>query len=248
MQCVRAMTEAVRVLVVDDERTIVESAGDYLRARGFDVTTARELEEAEALVVVDEFDVVVTDVRLRPGGRHEGLALTAFVVDRAPATGVIVMTAMTSDEMDRSARENGACVVLHKPVPLPQLERNVLAIASRCTIRGAAPTLCDPLRGACGTNPGTSADLIRLGALLAAVTPGRAEEDNATTLRAILEVLARIDATDRPRVAGMLGHCLSGSGAESSILAATRHQAVAGAVAIEVSARLRALSRTIRHA
>jgi DNA-binding NtrC family response regulator len=129
----------LRVLIVDDEPTIVESTSDYLRLRGFVVETAHGRAEAEALIVaVDPFDVVLTDVRLSDRGREDGLELTSFINGHSPETGVIVVTAYAGEETQRLAHARGACVVLQKPVPLTVIERNVVSIANR----GARSSSC----------------------------------------------------------------------------------------------------------
>src|SRR5258708_12363926 len=56
-----------RVLLVDDEPSILFAAQRYLTANGFEVQCAQELEEAQALLSNDAFDIVVTgSTRMKP--------------------------------------------------------------------------------------------------------------------------------------------------------------------------------------
>jgi DNA-binding response OmpR family regulator len=236
------MSSALRILVVDDEPTIVDSAGQYLRARGFVVTTARELEEAEALLVFDEFDVVVTDVRLTAGSREEGLELTSFVKGRSPRTAVIVMSGFVSEETRHTALENGACLVLDKPVPLSVIEQSVVSISSKCALAGTfRGVLCEPLRIAAGRSAAASTEVTRLSELLSELSPERGDDDNAATIEAMLRVVDRLDASPNRRLGEMVGFCLSGSTVLAAVAGATSGQPHARRLANRLQERLQAL-------
>ncbi len=236
------MTCTLRVLVVDDEPTIIESTGDYLRVRGFEVATARELEEAEALLMVDEFDAVVTDVRLTPGGHEEGLELAAFVAGRSPRTPVIVVTGFASEETERVARERGACLVLQKPVPLSLIEQSLVSITSSCVFNGSQRgVLCEPLRMAAKGAITASIDVVRLAALLSALSPERTDEENTETLEGMLRVIAHLEANSSRQLTTMVGFCLSGSSVLAAIVGATTAQDHAGEAANRLLERVELL-------
>ena len=63
-----------RVLIVDDETSLLFAARQYLTDTGFEVECAREAEEAQALLANFEFDVVITDIRLTELQGAEGLS------------------------------------------------------------------------------------------------------------------------------------------------------------------------------
>ena len=52
------------ILIVDDEETILFAMGQYIMAQGCTVDTARELEEAQALLSNIRYHLVVADLRL----------------------------------------------------------------------------------------------------------------------------------------------------------------------------------------
>ncbi len=53
-----------RILVVDDEKTITDLVGIYLRNEGFDVTLAYNGADAARLILEQEFDLAVLDIML----------------------------------------------------------------------------------------------------------------------------------------------------------------------------------------
>ena len=110
-----------RVLIVDDEQTVLDAAAEYLGAYGFVVDTARELEEAEALLSAFGYSLVIADVRLTGVQGREGLELLRFVRQHCPDARVIVMTAHASADLEREARRRGAEAFLEKPLPLSDL-------------------------------------------------------------------------------------------------------------------------------
>lgn len=61
-----------RVLVVDDEENIRIVFHEFLTHDGHDVVTASDASEASALLIKQEFDVVVTDI-VMPGFRKRSI-------------------------------------------------------------------------------------------------------------------------------------------------------------------------------
>lgn len=118
-----------RVLVVDDEETIVRATSKYFAAHGYVVDSANEREEAEALLSTSRYALVIADMRLTGVHGREGLELIGFVRERCPWAKVIVLTGYVSEELAEEAQRRGADLFLEKPVPLSDL----LAMAGRLT-------------------------------------------------------------------------------------------------------------------
>ena len=114
-----------RVLIVDDETSLLFAAREYLTERGFDVECAQELEEAQALLANQRFDVVVTDIRLTQLQGAEGLHVLDFVRHRRLPTPVLVLTAYATTDVAREARRLGAESIICKPIPLPELAAEI---------------------------------------------------------------------------------------------------------------------------
>jgi DNA-binding NtrC family response regulator len=110
-----------KVLVVDDEESILFALGDYLELRGYEVETARSLEEALSRIAETTYAAVVTDLRLTPEDRHGGIELAAAVRRRDPATRTLLLTGYRSSEVDEEARQAGVDRVLVKPMPLADI-------------------------------------------------------------------------------------------------------------------------------
>jgi len=120
-------TAAVRkILVVDDEESIRELCRRVLAASGYDVTTAQNGDEALTRVNDEEFDFVLTDVRM-PGG-CDGPSLLQAIKSRAPTTDVVVMTGFPSLETAVPTLRNGAYDYLIKPFDKELL----LSVVRRC--------------------------------------------------------------------------------------------------------------------
>ncbi len=110
-----------RILIVDDEPTILLTLSYALRSDAIDVVTAGRLELAEAALQRDRFDVVIADVRMSGMLGVEGLELLTYIKRYWPGTKVIVMTAHGSDEVQQDARERGADRYFTKPVDIRDL-------------------------------------------------------------------------------------------------------------------------------
>jgi len=116
------------VLLLDDEEAILVPAARYFRNLGFSVDTAREVEEAEALVQDRCYDLAVLDLRVGPIGGSAGLDVLRELRRRHPTTSVIVLSAYISPEVEAEAWALGASGVLSKPQPLPALARLACAL------------------------------------------------------------------------------------------------------------------------
>lgn len=85
---------------------------------GYRVDTAQDLEEAERLVELTIYDVVVQDLRLGPAQKPDGLEMIKFIRRQSTATRIIVLTAYGSPQMEKEAVQLGADAFLRKPKPL----------------------------------------------------------------------------------------------------------------------------------
>src|SRR5688572_25061549 len=100
-----------RVLVVDDKENILKL---FARLLGdtYEVTCAEDGARALALVAAQEFDVVVSDVRM-PGA--DGFEVLRAVKSRYPDTEVVMMTGYATVQDAVEAMRAGAFDYLQKP-------------------------------------------------------------------------------------------------------------------------------------
>jgi DNA-binding response OmpR family regulator len=118
-----------RILVVDDEEPIRFALREYFVARGYTVDCAQEIEEAEALINANAYDIVIADLRLTGIHGAEGLELVSYVRERSDAR-VILLTAYGTNEIERAAYDRGATAFLHKPTPLATVAELVAKLAA----------------------------------------------------------------------------------------------------------------------
>ena len=106
------------VLVVDDERNIRTHLASYVRSLGHVVEVAASAEEALALVGRQEFDLVLSDVRMTG---MDGVALLGELRRRTPETIVVLMTAYATVPQAVEVMRAGAYDYLVKPFSLDQI-------------------------------------------------------------------------------------------------------------------------------
>ena len=114
-----------RILVVDDEpdlRTLYELT---LLREGYQVDAAASVQEARSLLAQQQFDLVITDMRLPDG---LGIDLLKGLLAQQRRTHCIVITAYGSAENAVESLKSGAFDYLTKPVDLKQF-RSVVATA-----------------------------------------------------------------------------------------------------------------------
>lgn len=108
-----------RILVVDDERDVRNLLFRALtQMGGFHVELAETAEEALRKVEREDFDLVLTDVRL-PG--MNGLQLVSEIVKARPAVVTIVLTGHATIDSALEAMKRGASDYLRKPVDLEEM-------------------------------------------------------------------------------------------------------------------------------
>jgi DNA-binding NarL/FixJ family response regulator len=123
------MSDAVRVLLVDDQELVRTGLRGILRPRfGFDIVG--ELESGEGIVEsVAQLrpQVVIMDVRMP---KVDGVTATRLLRDAPGSPPVLVLTTFEDEEILAGALRAGAAGFLLKGVPAEDLQRAVRAVAS----------------------------------------------------------------------------------------------------------------------
>jgi DNA-binding response OmpR family regulator len=114
--------KAAHILVVDDEGAIRYSISKTLQRVGYQVSAASSGEEALTMLENQEFDVVLTDIRM-PG--LTGVDLLAKIKEKAPDSIVILMTAYASLGTAVESLRLGAHDYLIKPVSSQDIRQSV---------------------------------------------------------------------------------------------------------------------------
>jgi DNA-binding NtrC family response regulator len=122
----------IRVLVVDDDRTLREGCASVLRVEGFNVTVSGRGDEVIEMLQRTRFDIMLVDVCMSP---VSGIDVLHAVMAIAPSTLVILMTGNPSVDSSIEAMRIGAWDYLPKPYSGTQLQlllgRAAHAIAAR---------------------------------------------------------------------------------------------------------------------
>ena len=101
------------ILVVDDDKIILESLCEFLNLEGYAAKGAASFAQAVATLAQQSFSLVVTDVNMSDG---DGLELLAVIKKNYPATVVILITGYGTIESAVAAIRMGAYDYLTKPV------------------------------------------------------------------------------------------------------------------------------------
>jgi len=114
-----------RLLVVDDEESICFSMQEYFTHHGYNVETAKEVDQAERLIKAGKYEVIIQDLRLGTTKNPDGLDIIRLAHECSPDTRIVVLTAYGSAEVELEAKASGADAFLRKPQPLSQVAQVV---------------------------------------------------------------------------------------------------------------------------
>ncbi|GAB4276654.1 MAG: response regulator YycF [Coriobacteriia bacterium] len=121
------MDDTPRILVVDDEESILEFVSYNLEKDGFDVTCAKTGDEALELASDNRFDLVILDIML-PGA--DGFEVCRQI--RAASDVPVLFLSARDTELDKVVGlEIGADDYLAKPFGIRELEARVKALLRR---------------------------------------------------------------------------------------------------------------------
>jgi DNA-binding NtrC family response regulator len=128
-----------KILVVDDEPTILMTLSHLLSSRDATVITSSRIEEAEEALARYDFDLVIADIRLSGMYGIEGLELLSYVKRLHPDTPVIIMTAYGSEEIRDDAFRRGALYYYEKPIDIEHLMDKIKPLGIGGTSTAAGP-------------------------------------------------------------------------------------------------------------
>ncbi|MGE5179917.1 MAG: sigma-54-dependent transcriptional regulator [Bacteroidota bacterium] len=118
-----------KILIVDDEESMVQFLSILLSKEGYDVRVARSGKEALVQAEEDNFDVVVTDIKMP--GEIDGLGVLSGVKKIDPSVPVVIRTAFASQKSAIEALNRGAYQYLEKSAKNDEIRlviKNALAM------------------------------------------------------------------------------------------------------------------------
>jgi DNA-binding response OmpR family regulator len=115
-----------KILVVDDEDSILFAFSKVLAGPHIEINTAETLNEALALLQKNSYDVVIADLRLSGTSNFEGFDVISKVTENQKECKIIIMTAFGDEKTKEKVFSLGADFYLEKPVS-PQKIKELIA-------------------------------------------------------------------------------------------------------------------------
>ncbi|MBL8868781.1 MAG: sigma-54-dependent Fis family transcriptional regulator [Planctomycetaceae bacterium] len=101
------------LLLVDDDRWLLDSMSQWLESEGFQVTPCWRVSDAKKKLGSETFDLVLCDIRLDDG---DGFEVLDFARKRTPSTPFLLMTGYGGPDSGAEAVSRGAFDLLTKPL------------------------------------------------------------------------------------------------------------------------------------
>jgi response regulator RpfG family c-di-GMP phosphodiesterase len=116
------LTETPRILVVDDEQVIREILADFLSMEGFWVRTAEDGTAALVELSRNQYDLVLSDLKMPNMG---GLELLKTIAEHTPNVVTIIMTGFGTVETAIDAMKKGAYDYILKPFKVEEVVHTI---------------------------------------------------------------------------------------------------------------------------
>ena len=168
-----APPDAVRVLVVEDDKALADTIRDVLERKGHAISLAYSGKAGAALIKAEDFDVVLTDLRL---GDLDGFSIVKLVRELQPEAEVSVVSGVNDIRNLQTAKKLGATDFILKPIEMDELRAIVEKSAERVRLSKANRDLRQQLDEKFGFEGliGSGAKMRRVVQLLKAFAPAPA--------------------------------------------------------------------------
>ena len=118
----------MKLLVVEDEKELLDSIAEGLRLCGYVVDTASDGEEAQEMRYVENYDLIVLDINLP---KIDGFTLLQNIRQEDKLVNVIMLTARTQIKDRVKGLDLGANDYLIKPFHFDELEARIRSLLRR---------------------------------------------------------------------------------------------------------------------
>ena len=146
-----------KILLVEDEEYIRENLSEILEMNGYSVATAPNGEAGCELARKNEYDLVLTDLKL-PG--MSGIDVVRSIKSISPDTACIILTGYASVETAVEAMRVGAFTYLKKPFSKDELLITIEKAQEVHTLKEENSKLKDEIKKGCTTAIlGTSSEI-----------------------------------------------------------------------------------------
>lgn len=117
-----AFDDTPKIALIEDDDIVRQATSQWLQLAGFDVTAFSLGEEGKAAILSQEFDAIVSDVRLPD---TDGLSILESLIANHIPTPVILITGHGDVDMAVGALQNGAFDFIEKPFQPERLSQRV---------------------------------------------------------------------------------------------------------------------------
>lgn len=118
-----------KILLVEDDKSIVTALSDFLRTEGFSVSNASGQKDALELLTIESFDLILLDVCLLDGN---GFSLCSEIKGRYTIP-IIFLTASSDEESIVTGLDIGADDYISKPFKPRELISRIKSVLRRCS-------------------------------------------------------------------------------------------------------------------
>jgi two-component system response regulator PilR (NtrC family) len=108
-----------RLLIIDDEKGIIDLLSVVFRNEGYAVKTAHSVAKALELIEEHDFDLIITDIKLP---EKSGMDILKFVREKKPEVPVLMITAYGTVKQAVEAFKMGAIDYVMKPFDIEELK------------------------------------------------------------------------------------------------------------------------------
>lgn len=116
------MTNSVKILIVDDEKIALKNLEHVMKKEGYEVASTQSGQNALKLLEEQQFDVVLTDLRME---KVDGMQILKRCRELYPDTEVIMITGYATLQSAIDAMKHGAFYYIAKPFKLDEVRKVV---------------------------------------------------------------------------------------------------------------------------
>ena len=133
----------MKILIVEDEKDLIQDIKSYLDIENFICETASNYEDADLKLDLYDYDIVLVDITL-PGGT--GLDLVRKLKQSGRDTGILIISAKNSLDDKLTGLTLGADDYITKPFHLAELNARIKAVIRRRKFKGAVDIVHHEIR------------------------------------------------------------------------------------------------------
>ncbi len=111
-------TVGKRILVIDDEVTVLDALQMILGELGHSVDTTSDPFEGERKALENEYDLIITDLRMEG---KTGDEIVKSVLSKKKDARILVITAYSTEPMAQAALKAGALALVRKPFEISKI-------------------------------------------------------------------------------------------------------------------------------